>query len=110
MHAADLFEPFKVLIDPPLHLTGKIIPGNTTESCLAKIRASLESTGEYRVIAIWRMGHQEGAWRDEAVKTVSTGKTWCLFADLLAREGYSGETLIGAANEENPSVDREPAL
>jgi hypothetical protein len=91
MHAADLFEPFKVLIEEPIHISGYIAEGNDTASCITKTRAALEKTGDYRVIAIWCLQHPEGAYRDETVKVVSTGHGWCLFHELLERYQYPVE-------------------
>jgi hypothetical protein len=97
MQAADLFERFKVLIEEPIHLSGYIQEGNTTETCIAKTRAALEgkndANGEtYRVIAIWRAGHAEGAYWDNDVRVVSTGHSFAMFHEILRQMDFPLET------------------
>ncbi len=88
MHACNLFEKSKVLIEPVYRHVGMMTPGNTTESVIAKTKSAIETTAQYRVIAIWRTGHHEGAWFDENVQTVSTGKQWGMFRDMLDSLGF----------------------
>lgn len=96
MQAADIFEPFKVVVDlNPLDMTAELKPGETDESVATKIRRAIDSNaeGKYAVIAIHCGGY---FWRDPTVKVISTGYQWGLFNSYLATLGFPDEDLAPA--------------
>jgi hypothetical protein len=93
MQAADVFEPFKVLIDPnPLDMSGELKPGETEETVATKIRKAVDSNGgQFSVVAILCGGY---SWRDPSVKVISTGYQWELFDRYLTSIGFPYESAI----------------
>jgi hypothetical protein len=99
MHACGLFEPFKRYIDTPVTVDGFKTDDKTTAECIAAQKAAIEQTGDYAVVAIWRVGHAEGAWFDPSVKVVSLqGRQWCLLHDYLSYHGYPVELTAEVAS------------
>lgn len=90
MHAADVFEPFKRLIEDPFTVTGEMEEGRNLADVLAKFRTVMEGTGKYEVLAVFHPHLEEGAWCNQEVIMVSTGHQFCKFADLLAHLNYRG--------------------
>lgn len=96
MHAADLFEPFKRLVDADgagrprvQRLEVTFEPGRGTEADLEKtVNAIRESSrkGGIRAVAAWFDGGP--AWRDETCRVVSTGHSWVMLDEVLRREGF----------------------
>lgn len=97
MHAADVFEPFKVLVEKPTVLRAIPRDGETPASIIGKIKSAIDAQGTYRVVAIWQDGNEEGAWRDETVKVVSTGKQWSLIEPYLALFGFPQLAAVSTA-------------
>lgn len=87
MQAADVFEPFKVLIDPkPVEMSATLKPGETDESVATKIRKAIDANGgQFAVIAI---SCGDYFWRDPSVKSVSTGYQWTTFDNYLALNNF----------------------
>lgn len=90
MHAADVFEPFKRLIEEPFCVTGELEEGKTLAGALTKFKTVMEGTGKYEVLAVFHPHLEEGAWCNQEVIMVSTGHQFCKFADLLDHHGYRG--------------------
>lgn len=91
MHAADVFEPFKRLIEPePFAVAAELEDGKPLEPVLAKFKEVLEATAQYEVLAVFHPYRPEGAWCNQEVIMVSTGYTFCKFADYLERLNYRG--------------------
>jgi hypothetical protein len=70
MQSADVFEPFKVIIDPkPVEMTATLKPEETEESVATKIRKAIDGNGgQFAVIAIICGAY---SWRDPSVKVIS---------------------------------------
>jgi len=100
MHAVDLFEHFKRLIDTDargipqcqsfyLTLEPKIAEPDYVK-LIGWLKDAIAKEGSKRLLACFAPGIETGAWRDETCTHVSTGKSWCELAPLLERWGYAG--------------------
>lgn len=85
MHAADLFEAFRVYGVAVTYAINAMNPD--LARLITVIKEGLEKQGQ-RVSAIFSPGNPEGAWIDETVKVLSDGKRWCLLKDALSANGY----------------------
>lgn len=90
MHATDMFEPWKVLIEDPVPISGTLKETETLSSAIPRMKTTIEASKKYRVIAIFTPYKEEGAWCDQSILTVSTGKQFCKFADYLEYFNYAG--------------------
>lgn len=96
MHAADVFEPFKRLVDADerglprvTRLEVTFEAGRGTEADLKETVKTIRDTADgIRVIAVWFDGGP--AWRDETCKIVSTGRAWVQLDAVLLAAGFPG--------------------
>lgn len=90
MKAADVFEPFKFLVErveAPTKIQGRLRPGvSATQSC-QNLREAIEKDDTYQVLAIWCENDPDGAWRHPAARVISTGQKWLMFDDYLRAYG-----------------------
>jgi hypothetical protein len=81
MHAADLFETFKVYATiKVVELTLK--PGTTDKKGVEDLIKISEAYGD-RVVAAFIPGRPDGAFVDKSVKAISDGKKWCVLDPVL---------------------------
>lgn len=83
MHAADLFENFKVLIENPLEVVIVLKKGDRLATAFKRlVTEAKKETPDYRMVAMVIVG-QELHWADPTVKVISTGRSWCLLKDFV---------------------------
>lgn len=90
MQAADVFEPFKVLMADEIVLD--VDASRDVSESISKIRKQFDiDKRRWELIAIWRPEDTDGAWRDENVKVLSTGESWMMFDEWLKVKGFCSE-------------------
>lgn len=78
MHAADVFEPSKRLVNVYTFKT----TSENKNGLLLRYKDALEKTG-LRVVAVFVLGDPENAWVDNTVKMISNGQTWRMLSEFL---------------------------
>lgn len=90
MHGFDIFETWKRLIVDPHEIVIELKNDKPLKEIIEKTKRQLESTGKYKVQAIFHPYLEEGAWCNKSTIVVSNGKQYCKFADLLKLHNYVG--------------------
>jgi len=90
MHAADVFESFKVLMEEPVLVDADFKNEMTLKQISDGLKEAFEKDGTHRVIAVFKPFVVEGAWCDQSIIFVSNGFQFDKFYDLLLRLNYSG--------------------
>jgi len=93
MHAADMFESFKALVDVNEggrpRITEIALTLNREPTDLPKIVREMKTALEWcdkRVTALWVEGHPETLWVDPAIKVISSGYNWGKLSQWLAAQ------------------------
>ena len=86
MHAADVFEPFKVFATIQAYeLTLK--PGVSVAEAISRVCKATEQ--QFRIVAAFVPGNPEGAFLDKTVKAISDGQKWCLLEPILKHYAFT---------------------
>ena len=81
MHAADVFEPFKVLADVhTISFTTKKAPIDLPKVIGAIVKGVQPN---WRVVAAFAPNRKEGAYVDPTVRVISNGTNWAMLDDVL---------------------------
>lgn len=91
MHACDVFESFKTLIEDPLLLDANFKDELTLTQIIAGLKEAYEKDGTHRVVAVFKPFVPEGSWIDQEIIMISTGQKFGKFYDMLAHLNYSGK-------------------
>jgi hypothetical protein len=97
MHSADVFEPFKRLVDDfkpqRMVLKGEVSDegGPKWANIVNAVVSGSEQKLGRKMLAAWVEGQAEGAWADPTCRSLSNGFKWVVFHKWLAAYGYPGK-------------------
>ena len=90
MHACDVFEDFKILIEEPVLIEANFKDELSLKQVIDGMKEAFEKDGTRRVIAIFKPFAVEGAWCDQSIIMVSNGYKFGKLYDHLLALNYSG--------------------